>query len=88
MLLAVLLILISPFVAQSYDEPQVTPLVAAMSPQLLVQLATAPHYALVMPKMQFSRIAIRDAWPRCWAWLRRSHGTMPTGLTGCCSSGE
>lgn len=87
MLLAVLLILISPFVAQSYDEPQVTPLVAAMSVQLLVQGATAQHYALVMHKMQFSRIAIRDAWPRFWAWLRRLPGPMHTGLAGRCSSG-
>ncbi len=95
-LLGVLMILISPFVAQFYDEPQVAPLVAAMSLQLLVQGATAQHYALVMRKMQFSRIAILECVAAvlgliaaiAWAYLYRTYwalfiGGMTTMATAC-----
>ncbi|WP_299365158.1 lipopolysaccharide biosynthesis protein [uncultured Paracoccus sp.] len=61
LLLATVLIVISPMVAEFYGEPRVEPLVAALSLQLFIQGATAQHQALLNRRMAFGRLAILDS---------------------------
>lgn len=60
-LLGAIMILISPLVAEFYNEPQVAPLVGAMSLQLFILGAGAQHYALVTRRMEFGRLAMLDS---------------------------
>lgn len=60
-MLGTIMIIVSPLVAQFYDEPEVAPLVAAMSLQLIVSGAGAQHYALVIRRMDFGRLAVLES---------------------------
>jgi PST family polysaccharide transporter len=91
MLVAVLLsgimILISPLAASFYGEPQVGPLVAAMSLQLLVAAAGAQHYALATRRMAFGRLAVLEsvgavlglAAAIAWAYFERTYWALFIG---------
>lgn len=61
MMLGVVMILVAPAVAQFYREPQVGPLVAAMSLQLIISGAGAQHFALVTRRMEFGRLAMLES---------------------------
>lgn len=86
-LLSAIMILISPFVAQFYGEPQVAPLVALMSLQLLVAGLGAQHYALVTRRMAFGRLAMLDgisavvglAAAIVWAYFERTYWALFVG---------
>ncbi|WP_410218883.1 lipopolysaccharide biosynthesis protein, partial [Paracoccus sp. (in: a-proteobacteria)] len=86
-LLSAIMILISPLVAQFYGEPQVAPLVAAMSLQLLVLGTGAQHYALVTRRMAFGRLAVLDsigavlglATAIAWAYFERTYWALFIG---------
>lgn len=86
-LLAGLMVLLSPLVADFYGEPQVGPLVAAMSLQLLILGSGAQHYALVTRRMEFSRLAVLDsvaaviglAVAVAWAYYARNYWALLVG---------
>lgn len=86
-MLAAIMILIAPFVAQFYGEPQVAPLVALMSLQLLVAGLGAQHYALVTRRMAFGRLAMIDsvsavlglATAIVWAYYERTYWALFIG---------
>lgn len=86
-LLGATMILISPRVAQFYGEPQVAPLVALMSLQLLVAGLGAQHYALVTRRMAFGRLAMLDGVSAvvgltaaiAWAYLERTYWALFVG---------
>ena len=61
LLLAGVMVLVSPLVAQFYKDPRVGPLVAMMSLQMIVSGAGAQHYALVTRRMDFGRLAMLES---------------------------
>ena len=85
--LGVTLILIAPYAARFYNEPQVAALVAAMSIQLVVLGSGAQHYALITRKMGFGRLAIQDsvaavlglAAAIAWAYYERTFWALFVG---------
>ncbi|WP_206692795.1 MULTISPECIES: lipopolysaccharide biosynthesis protein [unclassified Paracoccus (in: a-proteobacteria)] len=86
-LLGAIMILIAPFVAKFYGEPQVAPLVALMSLQLLVAGLGAQHYALVTRRMAFGRLAMLDSLSAVlglaaaivWAYYERTYWALFVG---------
>lgn len=61
LLLAGVMVAISPLVAWFYNAPRVQPLVAAISLQLIVSGLGAQHYALLSRRMAFGRLAILES---------------------------
>lgn len=86
-LLGVLMILIAPFVASFYSEPQVAPLVTAMSLQLIILGAGAQHHALLSRRMEFGRLAALEcvaaviglAVAIAWAWVWHTYWALFIG---------
>ena len=95
-LLSGLMILIAPLAARFYAEPQVGPLVAAMSLQLVVGAAGAQHYALATRRMAFGRLAVLEsvgavlglAAAIAWAYTMQSYWALFFGgiVTMLCST--
>lgn len=85
--LAMVMIMISPFVSQFYGEPQVAPLVAFMSLQLLIAGLGAQHYALITRRMAFGRLAMLEgvsailglAAAIAWAYFERTYWALFIG---------
>lgn len=85
--LAAMMVVLSPFIGQFYQEPRVTPLVAVMSIQLLVAGMGAQHHALVTRKMDFARLAVLDsisalmglAAAIAWAYVFRTYWALFVG---------
>lgn len=61
LLLALLLLLISPLAGRFYADPRVGTLVAAMSVQILIYGAGGQHFAILNRRMEFGRIAIIES---------------------------
>ncbi|MDB6454789.1 lipopolysaccharide biosynthesis protein [Falsirhodobacter sp. 20TX0035] len=98
-LLGVVMILIAPLVARFYSQPQVAPLVAAMSLQLVILGSGAQHFALVTRRMEFGRLAVLESvaavlglavaigwamiWHTYWALFIGGLTTMAITTLGC-----
>lgn len=86
-LLSGAMILLAPLAASFYGEPQVGPLVAAMSLQLLISAAGAQHYALATRRMAFGRLAVLESLGAvlgltaaiAWAYFQRTYWALFVG---------